>query len=66
MRSKDWAMLARKKVIYRFLELRCRVVECSRREKKLGIFCSGGLGVGWRMVLDKAGQPMGDRSWKTW
>lgn len=36
MRRKELAILARKKVIDRVLELRCRE-ECSRREKKLTI-----------------------------
>lgn len=37
-----------------------------KKRKEARYFCGGGLGVGWKMVLDKAGQPMGDRSWKTW
>ena len=36
-------------------------------EYKLGIAVAQGLGLeGQRMVLDKAGQPAGARSWKTW
>lgn len=63
---KERAILTRNKCTGRVPEFTCRM-ECPRRENKLGVAVAQGLGLeGQRMVFDKAGQPAGARSWKTW